>query len=177
MIHSVDDNIKKIAEASAIKRIPSEYNRSKFEYDKRISMLIIGCIGELVFQKVLEIANIPFDSSYDAGEVDNFDFLIGGQVYDAKTSYCDGNYRKLNLLYSEDQYISGTAKEYDWVIQLFINGRDKDGEFALDLCNQAMIAGAIKFKKIENYPNPDRKGFGDYYKVPLSKLSQFKTIS
>lgn len=175
MIHSVDDNIKEIAEASAIDRIPSEYDRSKFEYEKRISMLVIGCIGELVFQKVLQIANIPFESSYDGGKVDNYDFLIGGKIFDAKTSYCDGNYSKLNLLYDEGQYISGTKKGYDYVVQLFINGRDKSGEFDLNLCNQAIIAGAIKFSKIKNYPNPNQKGF-DKYKVPLSKLSKFKTI-
>ena len=175
MIHTVDENIKKIAEASAIERIGTEYDRFKLEDQERLNMLIIGCIGELIFEKILQRINIPYESSYDGGEVDNFDFLIDGKIFDAKTSYCDGNYKHLHLLYSKDQYAAGEKKKYNWVIQIFINGRDDDGNFDLELCNKAWIAGAIAFKKIKKY-RVKRKHYAIDYEVPLSKLSQFKTI-
>lgn len=63
MIHTIDYNIKEIAKTSAMERIGTEYDRFKVDDEQRLTYLIIGCIGELLFQKVLQIANIPFESS------------------------------------------------------------------------------------------------------------------
>ena len=174
-LHTIDYNMKKIAQNSARNRIGTEYDRFKVSYQERLTYLTIGCLGELLFTKILQVAGILFESSYDGGEIDNFDFLIAGQKFDAKTSYCDGTFEHLNLLYSKDQYAAGLRKNYDWVIQIFINGRDKKGNFSIDRCKDGMIAGAIKFSKIKDYPN-DRAFYGDDYKVPISDLSHFKSI-
>jgi len=172
----IANNIKNLAEKHTIERIKFEFDRFGLGKEQRISMILIGTIGQLIFKKYLEENNINFKYELQAGKYDDIDFEINKNIIEVKTSGFNQDWQRLNLLYSDSQFFRGTKKKYAYCIQIFINGYDRQTKI-LDLkkCNKAVIAGGIKFNDIKNFRN-ERLFFGDDYKVPLNKLKPIEEI-
>lgn len=164
------------AKKHALDRLKFEYNRAQYTKEQRVSMITIGTLGQLGFRKILDSIGIKnYTYQMQAGEYDDFDFMIDGKICEIKTSGFDGTgWERLNLLYSEDQFTTGLKKEFSYCFQLFINGYDRTNRL-LDTskCNKLVIAGYIVFADIKNFKNPKKMFWGDFYKVPLNKLVCF----
>jgi len=174
---SVDGDIKKEALSHSEERIKFEYNRFGLTLEQRKSMILIGSIGQLIFKKFLEEHNITFSFEFQAGKYDQLDFSVNNKIIEIKSSGFDQKYEYLNLLYAEDQLSRGIQKKYDFCVQLFINGYDRQSKLLdIEKCNDGIIAGYIEFNKIKEFKNPNKKYFGDDYKVPLSDLKPIEQL-
>ena len=96
---AVSEAIKEQAVIYSNKRFKYEYNRFNFSQSKRKEMILIGSIGELMFQQFLEINNVKYDFEFQAGQYDDMDFQIGYDKIEIKTSAYADSYKHLNLLY------------------------------------------------------------------------------
>ena len=151
-------------------RFQYEYNRFGFSVAKRKSMILIGTIGQLMFKNYLEDNGIDFEFEFQAGKYDEMDFSISDEIVEIKTSGFEGNYLSLNLLYSEDQFRAGMAKNFKYCVQIFINGYNRKEKLIYPYkCNECIIAGYIPFENISNYKN-FKRFYGEDYKVPLKDL-------
>jgi len=167
----IDDGIKKIALAHSEERIKFEYNRFRLSLEQRKSMILIGTIGQLIFKKFLEEQNIEFSFEFQAGKYDQMDFTVNNKIIEIKCSGFGEKYNQMNLLYAEDQLGRGILKQFAYCVQLFINGYDRKTKL-LDIkkCNDGILSGYIEFNEIKKFKNPEKKYFGDDYKVPLTNL-------
>ena len=173
---NVSQQIKQEAEKHSAVRMQYEYNRFRLSDDKRMSMILIGTIGQLVFKEFLENNNINFNFEYQAGKYDLTDFKLDDDIVEIKTSGYDDSFVHLNLLYSADQFSAGLHKGFKYCIQLFINGYSRVTKLlCITNCNKCIIAGYIPFEEINNYPN-NKQFFGDDFKVPLNKLRDIKEL-
>ena len=145
------------------------YNRFGFDRHTRINMIIVGTIGELIFQEYLHELKIEHDMEFQSGDFDDKDFLIKDKIIEIKTSGFTSEYKHLNLLYSEDQYQRALTK-YDYCVQIFINGMDSKSKLVkVDNCNVAKIVGFVDFPSMKMYKQ-SKKYHGDDYKIPLNHL-------
>lgn len=172
----LDDEIKTLAIKHCEERLQYEYNRFGFSDEKRKNMILVGTLGQLIFKKYLDEKNIVYDYQLQAGKYDDFDFEVNDVIYEIKASGYYGNFSRLNLLYSYDQYVSGLKKGFKYCVQIFINGLDCFTKL-LDINNstEATIVGYIEFDKIAEYGHA-KQYYGDDYKVPLSKLKDIENL-
>ena len=172
LFRSITNQIIDAAITHAHERIDYEFDRAGYETDQRISMIAVGTIGQLVFDFFLKSKQFPeYIHQLQAGKYDDFDFVVNNKICEIKTSAYDDTYKYLNLLYSEDQYKRGIAKEFSYCVQIFINGYNRESKLLqLEKCNQATIIGYIPFSNIEKFKNPEPKSWGDFYKIPLKNL-------
>jgi len=77
------------ADQHSVDRMSYEYNRFGFKNDQRMSMILIGTIGQLVLKKYLEENKIVFDFEYQAGQYDEMDFSINNEIVEVKISGYD----------------------------------------------------------------------------------------
>ena len=174
---SVDNELKNEALAHRDERIKYEYNRFGLDIEKRKSMILIGTIGQLVFKKFLKENKVKFDFEFQAGRYDNIDFVITNKIYEIKCSGFKDSYNHMNIFYAKDQFSRGINKGYDYCVQIFINGYDKKTKLLdIDECDLAVIFGYIEFPKIKEFKNPNKRYYGDDYKVPLFHLKDLKTL-
>jgi len=175
MNRSVTKEMRDMATDISKWRIKKEYDRYGFDYNVRVDRIIVGLIGELVFKAALEEADIQFETSFGTVGYDKYDFKINNKIYDIKASDCNGTYKYLNLLYSEDQYQSGLINNYDYVVQVFIDGKERGGKFNIKNCKNAVIVGYVNFCDLPKY-RQEPKHYGDNYCVKLSELNKFELI-
>ena len=167
---TISEAIKEQAVIYSNKRFKYEYNRFNFSQSKRKEMILIGSIGELMFQQFLEINNVKYDFEFQAGQYDDMDFQIGYDKIEIKTSAFADSYKHLNLLYSESQFTVAKVKNFKYCVQIFINGLcQKTKKIKYRDINTAKIAGYMSFRDIENYKQIPQ-WHGDDYKVPLKHL-------
>jgi hypothetical protein len=172
----IDENIKNEAYKHSLKRIEFEYDRFKLPIEQRISMILLGTIGQLIFKKYLDVNNIKYNFEYQAGKFDEIDFEVGGDIYEIKTSGFIGDFSRLNLLYSEGQFQRGMKKNYAYCVQIFIDGYNRfDKLLDLDISRNAVISGYIEFPKIAKYKQ-QRRFYGDDYKIPLGHLKDVNEL-
>jgi len=171
------DLLNKAKEHSA-ERMQYEYNRAGYKNEIRKSMILLGTIGQLGFKQFLDDKNFSnYTLQLQAGKYDDFDFTLGDEIVEIKTSGYDSSFNSLNLLYSEDQLFSGKQKKFSYCVQLFVNGYDRNTKkLNLDKCNTLKIAGYIEFDKIQDYKNPEPRFWGDHYKVPIFKLKDINKL-
>ena len=173
---SIPKNILLEAVSHSKERIEFEYDRFGLNNEERKDKILVGAIGQLIFELLLKSKNIIYKHEYQAGNFDQFDFKVNDCIIDIKTSSYYNSYSYLNLLYEESQYQSGLKKGYDYCVQIFINGKNKDtGLVDLERCNLASISGYIDYKKIINFSN-QRQYYGDDYKVPLPELTSINNL-
>lgn len=166
----IDDKLKNIAKEHSKERMKFEYNRFGFCSQKRENMILIGTIGQLVFKQFLESMNISFKYQLQAGNYDDFDFEINNEIFEIKTSMFYGDYSKLNLLYSQDQYVSGKRKNFKYCVQIFVNGMNSSTRMLdIEKTDIAFISGYIEFDNIKLFKNK-KQYYGDDYKVPIKQL-------
>ena len=172
----VNEEIKRLAIEHSAERMKYEYDRFGFNQERRENMILVGTIGQLIFKKFLENNNIAFDYELQAGNYDNFDFVLNDDIFEIKTSGYFGSFNMLNLLYSQDQYKAGLSKGFKYCVQIFIDGLDDKTRLVdISKTSHAVIVGCIEFKNIGRYRNY-RQYRGDDYKVPLSKLTNVLSV-
>ena len=172
----VDEGIKHLAIKHSAERMQYEYDRFGFNQERRENMILVGTVGQLIFKKFLEDNHIPFDYELQAGNYDNFDFILNDDIFEIKTSGYFGSFNMLNLLYSRDQYMSGLSKGFKYCVQIFIDGLDDKTRLVdISKTSHAVIVGCIEFKNISRYRNY-RQYRGDDYKVPLSELTSILSV-
>jgi hypothetical protein len=172
----VNDKIKDNAVSHSKERMSYEYNRFNLSKEKRQSMILIGTIGQLIFKQFLEENQVDFDFEFQAGNYDDIDFKIANEIFEVKTSGYSGSYKHLNLFYSEDQYRRGLFKDYNYCVQIYINGYNKSKKLIdIEECDTAIIAGYIEFDRIKSFKQK-RQFYGDDYKVPQTAFKDIKKL-
>ena len=167
----ITDEMKNEAFDHASQRMNFEFNRFNQNKNFRFNMILVGTIGELVFRNFLISNNITYEMEFQAGEYDVYDFQIGSNIIEIKTSGYEGiTFSNLNLLYNYSQYSNPNRSNYDYVVQIFINGYDRNSK-SLDLanCNLATISGYISYSEISNH-SLTQNVYSKNYKVPLTRL-------
>ena len=166
----IETEMKARASAHSTERLRYEFDRFALPKDQRLSMILIGTIGQLVFKKFLDQENVLYDYEFQAGKFDEFDFKVGNSVIEVKTSgYCD-DFSKLNLLYSHSQFCRGLAKDYKYCVQIFVDGYERSSRLLnLDKVKTATLAGFVRYSDIANFKQSP-KFLGDDYRVPLRNL-------
>lgn len=174
---SIDENLKEIAYEHAQERLKFEYDRFRLSNEQRKSMIVIGSIGQLLFKKYLEEKNIDFKFEFQAGTYDRLDFCVNKKIIEIKSSGIADEHRHMNLLYTKDQFMTGIRKNFEYCVQIFINGYNKSTKL-LDRkkCTTGILYGYIKFLQIKEFKNPSMKYYGDYYKVPLGNLKSIENL-
>lgn len=161
-----------------------QYDRFNLSLNMRKSMIVIGTIGELIFEQYLKGKEIEYDYEDEINKSLDYiskyekDFQLTNDIIEIKTSgYDKAGYEHLNLLYSQDQYDSGIRKGFDKCVLIFVNGYDRNERMLrIENCNSATIAGYIPFKDIGKYPS-QRKYYGDDYKVPIKELYKIEHLT
>ncbi len=176
----ISDDLKNEAYEHAQKRIEFEFDRAGYRARKqRVHMIWIGTIGQLLFKKYLKEKNIDFEFEFQAGDYDKYDFLVNNKIIDVKTSGFEDSrgYKYLNLLYPADQFATGLRKNYEYCVQIFINGYQRKARL-LDRtkCNEGIIAGYIEFHKIKEFKNNHKRWWGDDYKISLGNLKSVEEL-
>ena len=174
----VSNSIKVIAKQHAQERISFEYDRFGLDRQKRIKMVEMGTLGQLIFREYLEKEKIEYTFEFQAGEYDQKDFEIFDNIVEIKTSGYSENegYRDLNAIYNFDQMQQAEAKNIHISVQIFVNGYKKsDKKFDIDNCNSAHIVG---FSTIDELRNSDLKHlpFGKAYLKPLKELREIGSL-
>jgi hypothetical protein len=175
---SLDKSIVEEAFRHAMKRIEFEYDRFGLNLEKRIAMIALGTVGQLVFRDYLSSQNVNFEFEYQAGKFDNFDFRIDERIIEVKTSGFDDSigWSHLNAIYNHEQLLAAQKKNIFASVQIFTNGyspltRVFDGAS----CTKAVIAGFAPVPTI--LASPKRKlPYGDAHLVPLSTLSKIEDL-
>lgn len=173
----ISQGIKDQALNHAKERMKYEFNRFGFNDDQRLSMILIGTIGQLLFKQYLDENNIDYEYEMQAGQYDLMDFKIRDQIVEIKTSGFSDSYNHLNLLYSLDQYQSAIRKDFVYCVQIFIEGYDRKTKLLdLNACNNGYIAGYMPFENFPQYRNLIKRSYGDDYKIPLSNLISISSL-
>lgn len=174
----INKDLVEVAVNHSKERIKFEYNRFGLSYEQRIDMIVIGCIGELVFKKYLEERGVAFEQEFQAGKYDRFDFKINEKIVEIKTSgyLIDPVQERLNLLYNKDQYENLNRENYSYCIQIFISGFDRlNKKFVKENCREAFIAGYLEFKDISGFPCTTST-YTPAYRVPLKYLKDISQL-
>ena len=174
----IDDKMRSFAKDHTKDRMQTAYDRFKLTPQQRESMILLGTVGELVFSKFLDDNKIKHEHEFRVMQyADDGDFIINGKIIETKCSGYGDSFNHMNLLYSQDQFTSGCRKNFDYCVQIFINGYDKQTRILdLDKCTIGTIAGYIEFGDIAKHKNPHMRYFGDYYKVSLSALKPIYSL-
>lgn len=162
----IDSTLIDSAKTEANKRMNFGFREDNQGLDYKYNMILISCIGELVFQQFLLEKKVYFSfTDLDfKGRVIN----VNNKHIEISTSGYGTDFSRLNLLYNDKQYEQTNG--IDAVVQIFINGYNyKSFEFNDNLCNTGVIAGYIGFFDINKYPViPNRRR--PNYVVPLDNL-------
>ncbi|WP_025725544.1 hypothetical protein [Acholeplasma granularum] len=145
----IDKGLIEIAKIEAKKRMEFGFRDDNQGLDYKYNMILISCIGELVYQKFLLEKKIDF--SFTDLDFKGRVIIVNNKYIEISTSGYNIDFSRLNLLYNDKQYEQ--TKGIDVVVQIFINGYNyKSFEFNDGLCNTGVIAGYIDFTDIKKYP-------------------------
>ena len=114
-----------------------------YKYD----MILISCIGELVFQEFLISKSIPyvFINNNFAGR----ELVVENKLFEIRVSGYQHDISNLNFIYNVKQYEESRGKNIDYVIQIFINGYDyRNRSFNVSDCANGIIYGVIDRKSV-----------------------------
>ena len=142
------------------------YIKHNFDDSFRVP-LIIGYLGEMGFQEILESSDIPYktDDVIERNYSDNFDFLVNNDYIDVKTSSNEKYYRDSFWLFDDDLLNKSQKKGIDYFVFCYIlrkfNYIEYIGIFPID-----MIARC----KSESQKRGDKV----YYKIPKNDLLPVK---
>jgi|TARA_B110000008_G_C16917472_1_gene543298 hypothetical protein len=175
---NVTNSIKKITIDHSKERIKYEFDRFGLNKEKRVQMIQLGTIGQLIFKEYLELKGIVYEFEFQAGNFDEKDFQIRQTIIEVKTSgYSDQDgYEQLNAIYNFDQMQHAELKNISLVVQVFINGYSKSEKaFNIEDCNKATIVGfstieELKSSKLRHLP------FGKAYLKPLRELQNIEKL-
>ncbi len=176
----LDVNPQLVAAASdhAKERLGYEYDRFNLDNNQRLSMIQIGTVGQMLFRQFLDERQIAYEFQLQAGEYDDYDFVIKNRIIEIKTSgySIENEWRNLNGIYNASQLRSAKQKGYYCSVQLFINGYDKNTKmFDNFKCNAGVIAGWIEIGEIAKYP-PTPLKYGSAHLIPLNELKDINTL-
>ena len=172
----IETEMKARASAHSTERLRYEFDRFALPKDQRLSMILIGTIGQLVFKKFLDQENVLYDYEFQAGKFDEFDFKVGNSVIEVKTSGYGDDFSKLNLLYSHSQFRRGLSKDYQYCVQIFVDLYERSSRLLdLDKVKTATLAGFVQYSEIANFKQSP-KFLGDDYRVPLYKLENIADL-
>lgn len=148
-------NIIKSARNRAEKMVENGlYSRFKLSKQDRIEKAMIGCIGEIAFQQVLEKENIKYqtdNASFLDRNTDEFDFKINGRIIDVKVA------KKSTAKNPKDSWTYGYPEEQ--------NPRKKDYIVVgwVDLhSNEVGFYGWIRGEKVSDYSVVRENGYAGY---------------
>lgn len=172
IILEVKPDLVAAASNHAMERLGYEYDRFNLGNNKRLSMIQMGTVGQMLFRSFLEENNVSYEFQMQAGNFDDFDFVIGNRIVEIKTSgYKDLNdWKDLNGIYNASQLRTAKQKNYFCSVQLFVNGYDKvTAMFDAERCTVGVIAGWLEIEKISRYPETQLR-YGPAHLVPLIEL-------
>jgi hypothetical protein len=175
---SVEISLIKEAISHSEKRIEFEYDRFKLNRTKRLEMITLGTVGQLVFRNFLISNSVPHNFQYQAGDYDDFDFMIGSKVVEIKTSgFSDEKgWSHLHGIYNYEQIAAAERKNVDTCVQIFVNGySSSDKSFDARSCNKAVIAGWVPLKKVQQAP-VKKLPFGNAHLVPLGQYLDIDSL-
>ena len=135
-------------------------------------MITMGTVGQLIFRKYLTQNKVDFDFQLQAGEFDDFDFVIKNKIVEIKTSgFAKPNdWQSLNGIYNLSQLKAAKKKNYYCSVQLFVNGYDKMTKmFNVNACDTCIIAGWSLIEQIPSFPLVDLP-YGKAHLIPLNEL-------
>jgi hypothetical protein len=93
------------------------YSRFGYSIEVRIDKALLGCIGEIAFQRFLEQSNIDFEidnGSFATRNSDEFDFLINNKKLDVKVA------KKSTLNLPNDNWTYGYPEEQKPITKDFV---------------------------------------------------------
>jgi len=93
------------------------YSRFKYSIEVRIDKALLGCIGELAFQRFLEQSKIGFlldEGGFETRKSDEFDFLINNKKLDVKVA------KKSTLNLPNDNWTYGYPQEQNPISKDFV---------------------------------------------------------
>ena len=174
----VTDDIKNITQSHSLERIKYEFDRFGLDKEKRIQMIQLGTLGQLIFKQYLDQEGLIYDFEFQAGKYDDKDFQVGKSIIEIKTSgyQNQSDYLNLNAIYNYNQMQHAERKNISLVAQVFVNGYFKlEKTFNLQKCNTALIAGfstirELKDSKLKYLP------LGKAYLKPLKELHSIEDL-
>lgn len=123
----VTDNVKEITRAHSLERIKYEFDRFGLDKEKRVRMIELGTLGQLIFKQYLDLEGLNYDFEFQAGNYDDKDFQVGDRIVEIKTSgYSEeSGYLNLNAIYNHNQMQHAERKKYfsscssicKWILQ------------------------------------------------------------
>lgn len=177
-IISVDEKLKRKAIEITTNRMNYGFREEpKSQPLYKYNMILTAVLGELIFEKYLNSREIDYKN------VEGFDysryFKIGDLKVEVKTSafYNDNGYDRLNLLYNINEYNYNTVFNTDYVVQIFVGGKEIGNKLNLDKCDVSYIAGSVEFDEIPEISeriNYDAKR--PHYKVNLDNLAEINAM-
>lgn len=154
-----------------------EYDRFSLADAKRLDMIKIGVIGELVFREYLMRIGSSFVYQDIIGKYDEFDFKVNGKKVEIKTSGYDYYPEDLNLLYNVEQYNHGLKKGTDFVYLVLVNGYNRRFQiFNSYECNTAILAGWIPFRQIPKKGRIVTSWHDDCYLINQNQLYKYESV-
>ena len=174
----VTGDVKEITRAHSLERIKYEFDRFGLDKEKRIQMIELGTLGQLIFKQYLDQEGLIYDFEFQAGNYDDKDFQVGESIVEIKTSgYSEKDgYSNLNAIYNHNQMQHAERKNISLVVQVFVNGYSKSAKtFNLEKCDRAVIVGfstikELKDSKLRYLP------FGKAYLKPLKELHSIEDL-
>jgi hypothetical protein len=159
-------------------RLGFEYDRFHLGTEQRLSMIVLGTIGQLVFKEFLETNKVPFQFQLQYGKFDDYDFKIRNEIVEVKSSGYKkpDEWMKLNGIYNASQLEQAIAKKFYCSVQVFLNGYDKVNKlFNIAKCDTAIIAGWLEINEIAK---TDTKYLphGKAHLIPLNQLKDIKLL-
>ncbi|MCF7931395.1 MAG: hypothetical protein K9L02_07795 [Acholeplasmataceae bacterium] len=165
---SVEKELIEKAKIEAEKRMQFGFRGPVRDLNYKHTMILISCIGELVFQRYLDSNSIKYtfiDPSFSGKEI-----KINDKIVEIRTSGYDNDFSRLNFIYAVDQYDQSVNKGIDYVLQIFIKGYKQQSHiFDESECETAVLAGYIEFDAIQKFPIEQNR-YRPNYKIDLDYL-------
>ena len=101
----VTEDVKEITRTHSLERIKYEFDRFGLDKEKRIQMIELGTLGQLIFKQYLDQEGLIYDFEFQAGNYDDKDFQVWESIVEIKTSgYSEKDgYSNLNAIYNHNQ--------------------------------------------------------------------------
>lgn len=133
------------------------YNRFNGTEAERIAHAKTGCLGEIMFEKVLQNSNVNYEldhTDFSNRNADEFDFKMKDLKFDVKVAKTD---RQPQNSWTYGYPCQQINMQKDFVVVGFVNETNKTGGFY----------GWIPFNEIQKYPAVTTNSFAGFkYKTP-----------
>ncbi|MGN0114941.1 MAG: hypothetical protein ACI396_06400 [Acutalibacteraceae bacterium] len=144
------ENEERQAQEKATEMVHSGlYNRFNGTVEERIAHAKTGCLGEIMFRKVLQNANVNYEldhTDFSSRNADEFDFKINNLKFDVKVAKTNGQPKSSWAYGYPCDQITMTK---DFVVIGYINETNRLGGFY----------GWIPFSEIQNYDIATKNSF------------------